>query len=221
MNKFKGIIFDLDGTLLNTIEDLADALNRALDFYGMPSHGYKECCYFVGNGARTMIKRAMPQEKRADNALVDNVLKMFSEDYAKSCDNKTRVYPGINNLLQNLSDEFSQLKLAVLSNKPDRYMPMIKEKFFAETAFLPFRGKCEGIAAKPDPAGALQIATEIGEIPEEIIYVGDSSVDMDTAVSAGMYPCGVLWGYRDEDELLASGAKFIAKKAEDILQLLS
>ncbi len=213
----QGVIFDLDGTLLDTIGDLAAAMNRALSAGGFAEHSVETYMNYVGDGAKKLVYRALPEDARSEKN-IERTLNVFAEDYAANWAVSTAVFAGIDNCLKKIAD--SGRKLAVLSNKPDRYMENIRKLFFAGHDFVCFSGKREEFLPKPDPAGALFVAKEMGLEPADIFYVGDSNTDMKTAVNAGFYPCAVTWGYRGRAELIESGARSVVDLPEQINDLL-
>jgi len=215
--RYKAVIFDLDGTLLDTIEDLGDSMNSVLEKHGYPVHDLKAYKYFVGNGMRNLVLRALPENRR-DSASVDQGLIEMQSEYAKRWADKTRPYPGIPALLDALTEK--GIKLAVLSNKLDKFSNDIVKKLLPHWDFYPVYGERKGVPIKPDPAGALEIAGILGLSPEEFLYLGDSGVDMKTAVSAGMYAIGVLWGFRNAGELRENGANMIIADPLEVLKLL-
>lgn len=216
MNVVKALLFDLDGTLLDTLEDLADAVNAVLERAGYPAHPVDAYRYFVGSGLETMLRRAAP-EGLDDGALADLAL-AFRGTYAKNWDAKTRPYPGVESVLEALVK--TGLPFAVLSNKPHDFTQLCVNRFFPSIAFTAVQGSPKGGRAKPDPAMALALAGDFGVLPGEVLFVGDSSVDMDTATGAGMIAAGALWGFRPESELVAHGARVLLAKPSDILDQL-
>lgn len=217
MQKFSFVIFDLDGTLLNTLEDLADSVNYALSEFGFPSHPYEKYNHFVGKGAHNLITRVLPDDK-TDEETVTMVLDKFSEHYSMNKSNKTAVYPGITRALQQVAA--TGVPIAVLSNKPDRYMEDIRKQYFADIAFTAFRGKRDGVPVKPDPEGIRLIAQESGADLDNAVYIGDSSVDIETAKNSGITSCGVLWGFRTKDELLQYGADSIVANPQEMVDFI-
>lgn len=215
---FKAIIFDLDGTLLNTIEDLRDSMNLALAEHGYPTFGTEAYKVFVGNGMRKLAERALAGTG-ADEAAVRTVLNAFKEHYGRLQRAKTRPYPGIPETLASLRGK--GIRLAVLSNKADLNTQAVVNYFFPEHPFEFVVGQREGVPTKPDPAGALSIASAMGLAPGDILYVGDTGVDMNTAGAAGMYSLGVLWGFRSEKELVENGARRIIERPEQILGVVT
>ncbi len=215
--KYKAVIFDLDGTLLDTIDDLGDSMNSVLERHGYPVHDLGAYKYFVGNGMRNLVKRALPEDKR-DSASIDQGLMEMRGEYTKRWADKTRPYPGIPSLLNALTEK--GIKLAVLSNKLDRFSKDIVEKLLPDWSFYPVYGERDGVPIKPDPAGALEIVKILGFSPDEFLYLGDTGIDMQTAVSAGMYAIGVLWGFRNAEELVNNGADMVIEDPLEVLKLL-
>lgn len=215
--KFKAVIFDLDGTLLNTIDDLANSMNAVLERSGYPTHGNDSYKYFVGDGLRNLVKRALPENKKDDTS-VDLYLAELKTEYGKRWDEKTRPYEGIPELLDALTAR--GLKLAVLSNKVDNMTQLVISRLLSNWHFDIVAGEKAGVPRKPNPAGALKIAEQLAIKPEEILYLGDTNVDMQTAMSAGMYAVGVLWGFRQADELVKGGARILIPKPEVLLDML-
>jgi phosphoglycolate phosphatase len=214
---FKAVLFDLDGTLLDTLTDLADAMNAALVHFGFPSHPLDAFRYFVGDSVETEAKRSLPESARA----LETVKKVaaFSEEIYDRCWHKnTRPYPGIPELLTNLTQR--KLPMAVLSNKPDRFAKVMVEKLLPRWRFEIIQGALPDVPLKPHPDLALQIAKQLKTPPEQFLYVGDTNTDMQTAVNAGMFSLGCLWGFRTADELLASGAKALVKFPAEILDVI-
>ncbi len=216
---FEAVIFDLDGTLLDTIEDLGDSMNSVLAEKGYPIHDSEAYKYFVGDGMRELARRALPEDKRSANE-IDNTAAAMTAGYTKGWANKTVPYPGIDKLLDSLGEK--GIKCAVLSNKPDALTKQVIEKLLSGWSFYPIFGERQavGIPKKPDPAGALEIAQILNIQPHECLYLGDTGVDMKTANAAGMYAVGALWGFRKANELLENGAKKLAAKPQEILELL-
>ncbi len=217
MSKFDFVMFDLDGTLLNTLEDLADSVNSALANNGYRELPHENYYNIVGKGAYNLITQALPEEAR-DESVITRVHGDFSEIYAGNYHVKTRVYDGISQAL--LRIEETGVAMAVLSNKPDRYMNSIKERYFAGLNFKAFRGKREGITGKPDPAGVKLLASEVGASLDNAIYIGDSSVDIQTAKNCGIFACGVLWGFRTREELENFGADLIVSSPSELADFL-
>ncbi len=206
------IIFDLDGTLIDSFEDLADAVNMALAEHGLPVHPAEPYKYFVGDGMETLVRRAA-LEGTSDGALA-SVFARAKANYANNWAVKTRPYQGISVMLDHLVA--LGVPLAVLSNKPHEFTGDVVEHFFPNTPFASVQGSPAGGKAKPEPGMAFAVAGKLGLAPDHVAIMGDTRTDMDTAVGAGMLPVGVLWGFRPEKELLAHGAKVILAKPEDL-----
>jgi len=203
---YGAVIFDLDGTLLDTLEDLADATNSVLTRLGFPTHPVSAYRRFVGNGAFELVRRVLPAESRDDKTL-EKCHRAFLQTYARNRHSKTHPYPGIAALLDRLANE--KIKSAVLSNKPHTMAVEIVKTLLAPWRFETVLGQRNGYSPKPDPAGAFEIAQQMKMSVSEFIFVGDSGVDMKTAAAAGMFPVGAAWGFRSEEELRQSGARTI------------
>jgi len=214
---FKGIIFDLDGTLLDTIEDIADSMNQVLSENNLPTHDTEAYRLFVGSGIKNLVRKALPESHR-DEATVQAYFQTMYDLYKENCVNKTRPYEGIIDLLNNLASR--DLKLAILSNKADEMTQQTARALLPEDYFSIIAGLTDEALKKPNPQKALQMSKEMGIDPEEMIYVGDTDVDMQTATNAGMYAVGVLWGFRGEKELRANGAQKLISHPSELLGLL-
>lgn len=206
MKEYKGIIFDLDGTLINSLEDISDSVNIVLKELGYPTFDYDRYRFFVGNGFRSLVTQCLPEDKR-DEESVSQLFSLAMDVYGKRCTEKTYLYDGIPELLDRLCAE--GIKMAVLSNKPDSLTRKISDILLDKWKFEIIMGAGDSFPRKPDPASSLHIARVMGIEPEKIIYVGDSDVDMKTAGAAGFYAVGVTWGFRPRAELEASGADLI------------
>lgn len=215
---FAAVLFDLDGTLLDTIEDLADAMNATLAEAGLPTHPLAEHKFMVGDGVRNYLLRALPAFKRGDDELFARLVAEYRAAYAVGWANKTRPYDGITEMLAAL--RHLGLRLAVLSNKPDDFSRAMVAHYFEADLFEIVRGALPEAALKPDPAAALRIAEQMGLSPSDYLYVGDTATDMKTAVAAGMHAVGVLWGFRPRAELETAGAQTIIARPEELLTLL-
>lgn len=213
MRKFDFVLFDLDGTLLNTLEDLADSVNSALANNGYPVIPTERYRMLVGKGVHNLITQALPPAQRQEE-IIRKVHAEFSEIYAVNFQVKTSVYPGVLQALERISG--SGIRMAVLSNKPDRFMSSIWDTYFGGIDFQGFRGKLDGVAGKPAPEGVIKLAADIGADLSNAIYVGDSSVDMETAVNSGMFACGVSWGFRTRQELEEYGAELIVDTPQEL-----
>jgi phosphoglycolate phosphatase len=214
---FQAILFDLDGTLLDTIEDLTDAMNSALAAFGCPPRTAAQCKVFVGDGAENFILRSLPEDRRSKET-VAKVAPVYRAAYSKNWALKTRPYEGVPELLDALAAR--GLKMAVLSNKPDEFTRLMVAKLLPRWRFDAVVGARANWPHKPDPAAALEIAKAVGVDPARFLYLGDTNTDMRTAVAAGMFPVGALWGFRTADELQASGAKALAAKPGDVMKAI-
>lgn len=216
--KCKGLIFDLDGTLLDTLEDLATAANTTLEHFGFPDHPVDSYRYFVGDGLKTLIQRIIPGDDASDEQLQEYMEK-FGEIYAKTWNVRSAPYKGISEMIKSLSA--AGLQLAVLSNKPHEFTKICVEAYFPGHPFVCVYGQREGVAKKPDPAGAIEIAEKMGLTVDELLYVGDTATDMQTGNSAGMRTIGVKWGFRDDVELQNNNAwKIVSTPAEVVSHAL-
>ncbi len=214
--QYKAVIFDLDGTLLNTLDDIADSMNFALSSKSLPVHDTDKYKYFVGNGVAELARRAVPSDVSPE--LTGEVLSAYTDRYAAHSADRTRPYPGVTELLRELGAR--GLRLAVLSNKPHTSTLAVVAQYFNNIEFAAVLGARDGVPVKPDPAGALELAELLGAAPADILYLGDTSVDMQTAAGAGMTPVGALWGFRTREELEEGGAALIAVSPGDFLKLL-
>jgi phosphoglycolate phosphatase len=213
---FDAVIFDLDGTLADTLEDIADAMNRVLGGRGFPVHDYSDYRFLIGNGMRNLVTQALPVQQRTEG-VIDDCLTWLLHDYARRCLVKTHLYEGVGELLSGLRAD--DVRLAVLSNKVDNLTRRIVEGLTEPRTFTVVMGARPGVPLKPDPAGALAVARRLGVGPETIAYLGDSSVDMRTAVAAGMQAVGASWGFRSRDELLDDGARVVIDHPLELLAL--
>ncbi len=216
--RYKAVLFDLDGTLLDTLDDLAMAANRVLTSRKLPVHPVEAYRYFVGDGIRILVERILPAELRQPE-IIDTAVTAFQEEYAKNWHDQSAPYPGIDRMLDRLTAE--GLRLSILSNKPDAFTRLCVQRLLPRWTFDPLFGQRQGMPKKPDPAAALEIAGRLGLSPVEILYVGDTAVDMHTARAAGMDVVGVLWGFRTAEELQGAGAHCLIASPEELLPLLS
>ena len=214
MQQTKLIIFDLDGTLLNTISDLARSTNYALEKNGFPQYPVEVYKYFVGNGINNLFERALPDHEKTE----ENIRNVFLPYYDAHNTEYTEPYEGISGLLDFLQQE--GIKTAVASNKYQKATEKLIDRYFPEITFTSVFGQREGIPVKPDPAIVYE-TLRMADIPaSETLYVGDSGVDMQTASNSGVASVGVTWGFRPRSELEAYGAVHIADSAKDILRLV-
>jgi phosphoglycolate phosphatase len=213
----EAIIFDLDGTLLDTIDDLMDSMNQVLNRFGFLGHNREAYKLFVGDGIEALVRQALPQKNRNEQ-MVARCVEAMREEYALRWDKKTRPYPEIPELLDALSQR--GWLISILSNKPNDSSQMVVAKLLPKWSFQIVLGARPSVPKKPDPAAALEIAGLLHLAPEQFLYLGDTGTDMKTAVDAGMFPIGVLWGFRTAQELMAHGAKALIEKPLDLLQYL-
>ena len=211
------VIFDLDGTLLDTLEDLADSANQALLACGFPGHAVAAYREFVGDGMTVLMERILPPSSR-NCKTVASLLQAYRNAYDLGWNTRTKPYRGVDELLLNLTSR--KIPVGVLSNKPQFYTDLCMAHFLGHHSFDPILGQRDSIRRKPDPAGAWEIAAQWALPPSEILFVGDTATDMDTAVTAGMIPVGVLWGFRSGTELQTHGAKHLVAHPAEILKLL-
>jgi phosphoglycolate phosphatase len=214
--RFDGVVFDLDGTLADTLEDLAAAVNRMLACEGLPPHGeaaYKE---MIGKGIRNLVTVALPAERRTEET-IDRCLERMMADYHEHCLVKTHLYDGIADLLREL--RVGGVKLAVFSNKADELTRRIVVTLTDPGTFDVVVGARPGLPLKPDPAAALLIGARLGVAPSRMVYLGDSGTDMLTANAAGMVAVGVSWGFRSRDELVENGATVVLDHPLELLAL--
>lgn len=212
--KYRATIFDMDGTLINSLEDLADAVNEMLEHYDFPTHPLEKYRYFVGNGARKLIERTVPKDRSTDKNFVDEALKYYDGCYQRRLTVKTKPYDGIIEMLQRL--KALNIPRGVVTNKQHVCALELAEKLFPAGMFDYVIGDKDGLPRKPDPTKALKIASDFGVEPSEVAYFGDTSVDMQTAINAGFLPIGVTWGFRPRSELVESGAKLIIDQPLEI-----
>jgi phosphoglycolate phosphatase len=213
--EFKSSIFDLDGTLLNTLDDLANTANAMLKHFHYPIHPINSYRYFVGDGLRLLIERCTPEDRSSQQILeCENVFKQL---YADHWADRSCLYDEVDIMLQDLKK--LGLQLAILSNKPDVFVGKCVDHFFPANCFSCVYGQREGVPKKPDPDGALIIAEELKVNPADILFVGDTATDMQTGKNAGMKTVGVLWGFRDLQELQKCGADHIVSHPREIVEL--
>lgn len=214
----KAVIFDLDGTLLNTLDDLADSTNYALSRFGYPTRTIDEVRQFVGNGVAKLIERAIPEGKNNPN--FEKCLAIFKENYAQNMYNKTAPYNGIIEMLSNLKSK--GIKIAVVSNKFDLAVKELCKKYFE--GFIDFaagENEAQGIKKKPAPDTVISVLNEFNFAPEDAVYVGDSDVDIMTAKNSKMPCISVTWGFRDEKFLLENGAIILINAPSEIYNHLA
>lgn len=214
----KAVIFDLDGTLLNTLDDLADSTNYALSRFGYPTRTIEEVRQFVGNGVAKLIERAIPEGKNNPN--FEKCLAIFKENYAQNMYNKTAPYNGIIEMLSNLKSK--GIKIAVVSNKFDLAVKELCKKYFEGVIdFAAGENEAQGIKKKPAPDTVISVLNEFNFAPEDAVYVGDSDVDIMTAKNSKMPCISVTWGFRDEKFLLENGATVLINAPSEIYNHLA
>lgn len=211
------VIFDLDGTLLDTIGDLAAACNVVLERRGLPLHTYEQYCHFVGNGIMRLVERALPEELRTPE-YVARVRADFVEYYTAHIDLLTKPYDGIEELVGELARR--GVRMAVASNKFQAGTEKLVGRYFPAVKCDAVLGQRPDVPLKPDPAIVGEILALTGTARERVLYVGDSGVDMETAAAAGVRSAGVTWGFRDRAELEAAGARHIVDRPAELLELL-
>lgn len=211
----RAAIFDLDGTLADTLADIAAAMNHALAALGLPTHDLAAYRRFVGEGVEQLAIRALPADRQEVRpALIERYIARYADVLLEA----SRPYDGIPELLDALAAR--GVALAVLSNKPDPATQRVVAGLFAPGRFATVLGRRPGVPHKPDPHAALAVAAELGIAPADFVFVGDTAIDMKTAVAAGMLPVGAAWGFRPE-ELAPNGARFVAAHPADVLRAFS
>ncbi|MCI7396778.1 MAG: HAD-IA family hydrolase [Spirochaetia bacterium] len=217
MKNIKAVIFDLDGTLLDTIQDLADSCNKTLEQLGMPPRTLEEVRSFVGNGIARLMEQAVPKGK--DNKDFEKSVELMKKNYSSNWHNKTKPYDGIMDLISALKER--GIKIGINSNKPDPQVKELARLYFSEVVDETTAvGEKEGFKRKPFPDLANEIIRIMGVEKEEVIYIGDSEVDVATARNAGIKCISVTWGFRSRKLLEENGAKIFADKPEEILNLI-
>ncbi|WP_163992083.1 HAD family hydrolase [Pyxidicoccus caerfyrddinensis] len=212
--QLRAVIFDLDGTLVDSLGDIADAMNHALTHHGLPPHPEAAYLRFVGEGVKELVRRAVPAGREDLHAPVLATWRVY---YDAHLVDRTRPYPGIPAMLTALAQ--TGARLAVLSNKSDVFVKRLVAQLLPGVPFGAVYGERPGVPRKPDPSAALALAAELGVVPGACGFVGDTSVDMDTARAAGMYGVGVTWGFRSH-ELEAHGARAVSTTADELLAAL-
>lgn len=214
----KAVLFDLDGTLADTIESIAKAGNEALEAYGFPRQPQEAYKYFAGDGADTLVRRMLTAAGDQECSAYEKVFTKYQQLFKEGCTYQVRPFDGIPELLAALKEK--GIKTGVVSNKPHLRTVAVVEGLFGKDSLNVVVGQKEGVPKKPDPSAVLAAAASLGVTPKECMYVGDTNVDMITGNTAGMYTVGVLWGFRGREELEANHAHAIVKKPEQLLELL-
>ena len=217
MMKYSTVIYDLDGTLLNTLDDLANAVNHAMCEGGYPQHSLAAVTAMVGDGMEMLIRRALPENVRRDAEVHRRTLECFKAYYAQHASDFTRPYPGVMAMLETLHN--MGVRQAVASNKGDRFVKQLCADIFGDFICAAI-GDQPGLPRKPAPDGVLGLMKELGCEPACTLYVGDSEVDVQTARNAGLDCACVCWGFRTEEQLKAAGGKAFAHQADEIVKLV-
>ncbi len=214
----QAVIFDMDGTLLDTLTDIADSANRVLAAHGFAPHDTDAYRWYVGDGSAILMTRALPEDQRTPE-MIQTCLQGFIADYSRNWHQATRPYGGLSDLLGHL--RVLRIKMSVVTNKPHRFAGSMMAHYFGGHRFDPILGQRDGIPKKPDPQQTLAAAAKMGAAPSTCIFMGDSAVDMETARRAGMQPVGAGWGFRPAGELLDAGALTVIHHPLELLDLIT
>lgn len=214
---YKAVIFDLDGTLVNTIHDIANSMNRVLKKMKLPEHKIEDYNYFVGAGLKELCRRVLPAEMRT-KSLVLKFRDYFNQDYNENWYQETMPYPGITDLLEYLNSQ--EKIIAILSNKPDQFCKLFVEHYFPSIDFAMVRGNVENIPPKPNPTNGEYMIKSLNLQAEDVLFVGDSDIDMETAKNCGFKGIGAEWGFRGKEELVNAGAQLTFENPIDLLKYL-
>lgn len=210
----QAVVFDLDGTLADSLNEIAGAMNEVLRAYGFSGHPVEAYRHMIGEGVETLVRRALPADA---HARVPHLLTEYRQRYAQKM-HLTAPYAGIENMLTVLEER--HVHKAVLSNKRDDFTQAMVRTLFGRWQFFDIRGERQGMPRKPHPQAALEMVEALGVLPQHCAFVGDTAIDMQTAVNAGMVPVGVLWGFRGREELLAAGARCLISQPMELLEVL-
>lgn len=214
---FKAVLFDLDGTLLDTIDDISHLINGIFRKYGFPSHDRESYKRFIGEGIFIAIKRALAKEE-AEEEIILKIAGEIAIEFPKLGIVKTKPYKGILELVDELKKR--NIRMSIFSNRPDKSTQLLVKHFFKNSTFEIITGATPELPLKPDPFVAIKIAKQMNIPVNKFCYLGDSDVDMQTAIAANMHPVGVLWGFRPKEELLKNGAKTLLAKPKDLLKII-
>ncbi len=215
--KYQAVLFDLDGTLLDTLKDLADAVNKGLKLLGFPQHSAETIKYFIGDGREVLASKSLPEINRNEKT-INKLVDLINREYYQHWADNTRPYPGISEMLDTLAKR--GIKMTILSNKPQEFTDLTVTSLLPGRKFEIVAGAVPSMPKKPDPMAALQIAKQLNILPGKFLYVGDSDIDMKTALAAGMFPAGVTWGFRTELELKMAGAAALVHEPRELIDLL-
>jgi phosphoglycolate phosphatase len=215
--RFSAVIFDLDGTLLNTLADIADSANRVFSAHGLPTIPRDRFKTYVGEGVTRLFERSLPEEMRNAES-IEEFGAQFRREYAQGWNVLTEPYVGATELLREVAQR--GIPMSVLSNKPHEFTVRCVSEYFAGHEFELVLGVSDETPPKPDPAGALRIVSDLGVTAEQTLYLGDTGTDMQTAVAAGLHPVGALWGFRAREELVDNGAVQLIASPLELLPLL-
>ncbi|NIJ45606.1 phosphoglycolate phosphatase [Wenyingzhuangia heitensis] len=213
----KAVVFDLDGTLVNSLEDIANSMNMVLERHHFPTHSFVAYQQFIGHGIRDLVSKAIPDSHKNDN-FISSFLKEMMEVYSMQCTKNTKMYAGISDLLDSLTAK--EIPMVVFSNKVEVLTKKVVSEVLSDWTFYKTIGLTTEALKKPNPDKALQIAQKLGVASDEILFIGDSEADMQTANRAKMQPVGVLWGFRTKAQLLNSGAKYIIKEPMELMKIV-
>ncbi|MBE6729272.1 MAG: HAD family hydrolase [Ruminococcaceae bacterium] len=214
----RAVIFDLDGTLVNTLEDIAGAVNFVLEKRNFPVHETKKYKTFVGNGHEVLIKRALPPESKDNFELVSELKQEFLDRYGEHYADKSLAYNGITELLKELKR--MKIKVAVVTNKAQKMTNYIIPKYFGKGIFSAVIGQRDSVPAKPEPHMPFMAMSKMNVNPDECLFVGDSCTDMQAGTNSGNVPVGVLWGFREREELEKNGARYIVSSPGEIIDII-
>ncbi|MDT8273481.1 MAG: HAD family hydrolase [Desulfomonilia bacterium] len=215
---YEAVIFDLDGTLLDTLTDIADAMNAVLIRFGFPTHTVQTYRRFLGDGLEVLVERSLPEDRRTRKE-IDRCVTGMRQEYAQRWWNTSRPYDGVPEMLDRLSAD--GILMAILSNKLEVFTKLMASSLLGSWTFKEVVGLRPDLPRKPDPTGALEISRALGVSPERCVFVGDSGIDMMTAVRAGMVPAGVLWGYQERETLATGGARLFLRHPRELADHLA